>query len=141
MKTRLYRFTVAQETAYEKAFSEIHHGKKETHWMWFIFPQIRGLGYSETSKHYAIEDIKEASEFLKDPILGSRLINICHELLKLETNDAHKIFGTPDDLKLKSCMTLFLSLKDTNPVFKLVLDKFFNGQPDSKTLELIFKYS
>jgi uncharacterized protein (DUF1810 family) len=140
MKNRLNRFTEAQETTYEKAFSEIRHGKKETHWMWFIFPQIRGLGNSETSKYYAIEDINEASEFLKDSILRGRLIKICHELLELQINDAHKIFGAPDDLKLKSCMTLFLSLKETNPVFKLVLDKFFNGEPDVKTLDLILKY-
>ncbi len=105
--------------------------------MWYIFPQIQGLGFSETSKFYAIKDINEAEEFLKHPVLGSRLVHICNELLNLECNDANKIFGSPDDLKLKSSMTLFSSLPNTNPVFELVLEKFFNGTKDNKTLRII----
>ncbi len=107
--------------------------------MWFIFPQIQGLGFSETSKFYAIKDIDEAEKFLKHPVLGSRLINICNELLTLKSNDANKIFGTPDDLKLKSSMTLFSSLPNTHPVFRLVLEKFFHGTKDNKTLQIIDK--
>lgn len=129
----LKRFTDAQETDYEIALSEIKNGKKQSHWMWYIFPQIKGLGYSEISKYYAIENIDEAESFLRHPILGSRLIEISNELLKLKTNDAHKIFGSPDNLKLQSCMTLFASLHNTNPVFKLVLEKLFEGIKDNKT--------
>jgi uncharacterized protein (DUF1810 family) len=133
----LSRFRDAQEPVYAEALTEIQHGKKRGHWMWFIFPQIQGLGFSETSKFFAIRDIAEASAFLNDPDLGSRLINICYELLKLETHNANAIFDSPDDIKLKSSMTLFSSLKETNPVFHMVLEKFFQGKQDIKTLELI----
>ena len=105
--------------------------------MWYIFPQIHGLGLSETSRFYAIKNRKEAADYLKDPVLGKRLIDICNELLKLENNDAHKIFGSPDDMKLHSSMTLFSSLPDTDPVFIKVLDKFFAGTKDDKTLQII----
>ena len=137
MDNSLKRFTDAQENSYAVALSEIQQGRKQSHWMWFIFPQITGLGFSETSRYYAIKDLQEAAGFLKDPVLGSRLINISRELLKLKTNDAHRVFGSPDDLKLKSSMTLFSMLPDTNPVFQLVLEKFFNGEKDTKTLHLI----
>ena len=137
MNKDLSRFTEAQEKVYADALSEIQRGRKQSHWMWFIFPQIQGLGFSVTSKHFSIRDREEASDFLKDPVLGSRLVNICNELLKLKTNDAHTIFGSPDDIKLKSSMTLFASLTETNPVFHKVLEKFFQGEPDKKTLELI----
>jgi len=133
----LSRFIEAQEKVYADALSEIQHGRKQSHWMWFVFPQIQGLGFSETSKYYAIRDRQEASAFFNDPVLGSRLVSICNELLKLKTNDAHAIFGSPDDIKLKSSMTLFASLPETNPVFQLVLKKFFHGESDMKTLELI----
>ena len=134
-KHNLERFIEAQETSYEIALSEIKKGKKQSHWMWYIFPQIKGLGFSETSKFYAIKDIAEAEEFLKHPILGERLVRICNALLELETNSANKIFGNPDDLKLQSSMTLFSSL-NINPVFQMVLDKFYNGTQDNKTLEI-----
>jgi uncharacterized protein (DUF1810 family) len=133
----LQRFLNAQEKDYQIALSEIKNGKKQSHWMWYIFPQIEGLGFSETSKFYAIKNIHEAREFLKHPVLGSRLIEICNELLKLETNDPHTIFGNPDDLKLRSSMTLFSSLLNTNFVFQKVLDKYFDGKKDSKTLEIL----
>lgn len=129
-ENNLERFIDAQKADYQIALSEIKNGKKQSHWMWYIFPQLQGLGYSEMSKHYAIKDIDEAERFLKHPILGSRLINICKELLKLKSNDAHKIFGSPDNLKLQSCMTLFSSVINTDPVFELVLEKFFNGVKD-----------
>jgi uncharacterized protein (DUF1810 family) len=133
----LQRFLDAQEKSFGLALSEIQSGKKRTHWMWYIFPQIRGLGNSETSKYYAIKDMKEADAFLSHPILGSRLITICRSLLDQPVNNANKIFGSPDDLKLKSSMTLFSSLPNTRPVFQSVLDKFFNGMVDSRTLEIL----
>lgn len=138
-ETNLERFISAQEKSYPIALSEIKKGKKQSHWMWYIFPQIYGLGFSETSKFYSIKDIDEAKEFLLHPVLGNRLVGLCNELLKLEPDNATSIFGSPDDLKLKSSMTLFSSLK-INPVFQKVLDKFFNGAKDSKTLELISKH-
>ena len=137
MDNSLKRFTDAQENSYAMAFSEIQQGRKQSHWMWFIFPQIAGLGFSETSRYYAIKDLQEAAGFLQDPVLGSRLINISRELLKLKTNNAHQVFGNPDDLKLKSSMTLFSMLPGADPVFQLVLEKFFNGEKDTKTLYLV----
>ena len=138
-ENNLTRFIDAQEADYQIALSEIKKGRKQSHWMWYIFPQIQGLGFSETSRFYAIKDMNEAKEFLKHPVLGSRLIDICNELLKLKSNDANKIFGSPDDVKLKSSMTLFSSLPDTNPVFQAVLKKFFKGTKDGNTLRIIGK--
>ena len=133
----LQRFLDAQETDYAIALSEIENGKKQSHWMWYIFPQIQGLGFSETSKFYAIKNIHEANEFMNHPVLGKRLIEISNALLHLETNDAHKIFGSPDDMKLHSSMTLFSSLPNTSPVFQNVLDKCFNGRKDGRTLQIL----
>jgi uncharacterized protein (DUF1810 family) len=137
MENSLKRFTDAQEKTYAKAFSEIQRGKKQSHWIWFIFPQIAGLGFSETSRYYAIKDLEEASAFLQHPVLGSRLINISLELLKLKTNDANQVFGSPDDMKLQSSMTLFSSVTNADPVFQMVLEKFYKGEKDSKTVKLI----
>jgi uncharacterized protein (DUF1810 family) len=134
---KLERFIEAQKDDYQIALSEIKQGRKRSHWMWYIFPQIQGLSISNTSKFYAIRDLTEAEAFLQHPVLGSRLIAICSELLKLTGNDAHAIFGSPDDSKLKSSMTLFSSLENSNPVFKLVLDKFYNGIKDHHTLAII----
>ena len=136
--TNLKRFLDAQQADYEIALSEIKSGRKQSHWMWYIFPQVQGLGFSHTSKFYAIKDLYEAEEFLKHSVLGDRLVTICNELLKLESNDANKIFGSPDDMKFKSSMTLFSSL-NMNPVFQSVLDKFFNGEKDNRTLRIIGK--
>lgn len=133
----LERFIDAQKDDYQIALSEIKNGRKRSHWMWYIFPQIQGLGFSELSKLYAIKDLSEAEAFLQHPLLGSRLVGICNELLALEGNDAHAIFGSPDDLKLKSSMTLFSAVNNPNPVFQLVLDKFFNGTNDNQTLQII----
>ena len=135
----LQRFLDAQEEDYENALSEVKSGRKASHWMWYIFPQIKGLGFSETSRFYAIKNKDEAEEYLHHPILGKRLIEISNALLDLDTDDAHSLFGSPDDLKLKSSMTLFSSLPGTNPVFQSVLKKFFNGKKDDKTLTLIGK--
>ncbi|HEU5052309.1 MAG TPA: DUF1810 domain-containing protein [Hanamia sp.] len=133
----LQRFINAQERDYQIALSEIQKGRKRSHWMWYIFPQIKGLGFSQTSKFYAIKNINEAEEYLADPVLGKRLIEISSELLKLKTNDANQVFGSPDDLKLKSSMTLFGSLPNTDPVFEYVLKKFFDGEKDEKTLRIL----
>jgi len=133
----LERFIKAQEGIYEQALEEIKRGRKTSHWMWFIFPQIKGLGLSSTSQFYAIRDLNEAEEFLMHPILGRRLKEISNELLQQPGNDAHTIFGSPDDMKLKSSMTLFSLVKDSNPVFELVLKKFFNGEKDMRTEEII----
>ena len=131
------RFLEAQEKNYKAALSEIRDGRKRSHWMWYIFPQIQGLGFSETSKYYAIKDLSEADLYLAHPVLGSRLIEIANALLELSENNATKIFSSPDDMKLKSSMTLFASLKETDPVFQKVLDKFFNGLKDEKTVRLL----
>jgi len=131
------RFLDAQQSSFETALSEIKRGRKQTHWMWYIFPQIQGLGFSETSKFYAIKDLSEAREYLQHPVLGARLIQISHALLEGEEKNANKIFGTPDDLKLKSSMTLFASLENTDPVFQEVLNKFFQGKKDEKTIGVI----
>lgn len=137
----LTRFIQVQEKDYPIALEEIKRGKKQSHWMWYIFPQIQGLGHSPTSKNYAIANIEEATEYLRHPILGIRLIEICNELLKLDNNDAHSIFGSPDHRKLKSCVTLFSQVPNASPIFKSVLDKFFDGEPDYRTLRKLDELS
>ncbi|HKB43225.1 MAG TPA: DUF1810 domain-containing protein [Chitinophagaceae bacterium] len=137
MENDLKRFLDAQQPDYEIALAEVRKGRKKSHWMWYIFPQIQGLGFSATSKYYAIKNIQEAEKFLKHPVLGSRLIGICNELLQLKQNNANAIFGSPDDLKLKSSMTLFAAIPGIDPVFQSVLEKFFNGTKDAKTLQII----
>ncbi|MEO5572609.1 MAG: DUF1810 domain-containing protein [Bacteroidia bacterium] len=143
MENNLNKFIEAQEKDYEVALKEIKNGKKQSHWMWYIFPQIAGLGVSSTSKYYAIKNMEEAKDYFNHPILGARLIEISNEFLKLDNNNAEVIFGSPDDKKLKSSMTLFSQIEDTNPVFKLVLDKFFNGNSDKKTIQILnhFRFS
>ena len=133
----LERFKKAQENDYDVALNEIKNGHKRSHWMWYIFPQVAGLGMTETSRYYAIKDIREATNYLLDTELGLRLINISRALLELGTNDPHAVFGSPDDLKLKSCMTLFDAVPATFPVFGQVLDKFYGGERDSRTIELL----
>jgi uncharacterized protein (DUF1810 family) len=133
----LKRFLEAQERDYEKALAEIKNGRKSSHWMWYIFPQIAGLGFSSTSQYYAIKDIKEAQAYLNHPVLGERLVENTRLLLALETNSARQVFGNPDDLKLHSSLTLFAAVKDSNPVFQQALDKFFQGKPDSQTTTIL----
>jgi uncharacterized protein (DUF1810 family) len=133
----LERFISAQKNDYDTALAEIKNGKKRSHWMWYIFPQMEGLGLSSTSIFYGIKDLNEAERFLQHPILGGRLIEISQALLQLKSNDAYQIVGSPDDMKLQSCMTLFAALPNTNPVFVSVLDKFYGGKKDNKTLQLI----
>ena len=133
----LQRFLDAQVTAYPAALAEVKAGRKRSHWMWYIFPQIQGLGVSSTSWHYAIQDLPEAAAYLAHPVLGPRLREIAGELLKLPGHDARRIFGAPDDLKLHSSMTLFAQVPGADPVFQAVLDAFFSGRPDSRTLQLL----
>lgn len=133
----LSRFKKAQETDYEIALSEIRSGRKRSHWIWYIFPQIDGLGFSSTAKYYAIKDRKEAEDYLKDDTLRERLVKISEALLELELEDPGKVMGYPDDLKLRSSMTLFHEVAPDMEVFQKVLDKFFDGKPDKKTLELL----
>ena len=133
----LQRFIDAQQSDYETALSEIKRGRKQSHWMWYIFPQIQGLGFSATSKLYAIRNLQEAQEYLNHPLLGKRLKEITDALINLPSTNAHEIFGSPDDVKLKSSMTLFASLPDADPVFESALKKFFKGEKDAKTLSII----
>ncbi len=133
----LKRLLDAQENDFERALAEIKRGRKQSHWMWYIFPQIAGLGSSETSRFYAVKDRAEAELYLAHPVLGARLVRISEALLEIEGKTANQIFGSPDDMKLKSSMTLFGALKNTNPIFQSVLDKYFNGTNDLRTLQLI----
>jgi len=135
----LKRFIDAQDRDYETALTEIKSGRKRSHWMWYIFPQIAGLGITETSKHYAIKDIAEATDYLMDQTLGVQIVNICQALLELDTDNAHAVFGSPDHLKLKSSMTLFDAVPVTFPVFGRVLDKFYRGERDQRTLDILKK--
>lgn len=133
----LNRFIDAQHSSYTNALQEIKNGRKRSHWMWYIFPQMKGLGFSSTSQYYGISGLEEAAAYLSHPVLGKRLIEICNTLAALSTSNASVIFGNPDDLKLHSSLTLFASLKNADPVFKILLDKFFNGNMDIKTLQLV----
>ena len=132
------RFIKAQEESYGQALEEIKNGYKRSHWMWYVFPQLKGLGRSETARDYGIANRTEAEAYLAHPLLGSRLLEISGELLKLESCDAREVFGRPDDVKLKSSMTLFY-LVDGNPIFKAVLDKFFAGELDEVTADQLDK--
>jgi uncharacterized protein (DUF1810 family) len=132
---KLDRFVKAQETIYADVCEELHQGRKRSHWMWFVFPQIKGLGYSSTSKIFAISSLDEAKAYLSHPVLGPRLIE-CTELVnKTSGRTAHEIFGSPDDMKFHSSMTLFSQAEPENPVFKNALVKFFGGQEDQMTLD------
>ena len=133
----LSRFTEAQKRAYQTALREIQSGRKVSHWMWYVFPQLHGLGKSSTSQYYAIKSLDEAAAFLNDPYLGGNLREICHTLLALEKNNATEVFGRPDDIKLKSSMTLFSLVPDTDPVFQNVLDKYYGGKRDYRTLIIL----
>jgi uncharacterized protein (DUF1810 family) len=135
----LKRFLDAQATDYTQALAEVKAGHKRSHWMWYIFPQVQGLGFSETSRYYGIKDLAEATAYLQHPVLGSRLVSICEELLKLPGSNATSIMGSPDDMKLKSSMTLFAAVSNTNAVFQQVLAKFFGGVQDNKTLKVLGK--
>ena len=133
----LERFVQAQAEVYPRALAELKLGRKRSHWMWFIFPQIDGLGHSSTAKFYAIKSQDEARAYLDHPVLGKRLRECAEALLKIEGKSAAEIFGYPDDLKLRSSMTLFASASAADSVFTRVLDQYFEGEPDQMTLELL----
>ena len=137
MKTNLDRFIEAQTSSYQAALTEMRNGRKRSHWMWFIFPQIQGLGFSETARFYAIHDLSEAEEYTRHPVLGPRLVEVSTALLEVQSSNASAIMGSPDDLKLKSSMTLFAAVPGADPVFRAVLKKFFGGAQDEKTLRII----
>jgi uncharacterized protein (DUF1810 family) len=137
----LNRFVEAQAGVYERALAEVKRGQKRSHWMWFIFPQIDGLGYSSTAKFYAIKSKDEAKAYLDHPLLGTRLIECSEALMKIQGISAAEIFGYPDDLKLRSSMTLFASVSEPNSVFSRVLEHYYEGQPDQQTLELLRRES
>jgi len=133
----LKRFLDAQARDYLIALAEIEAGKKRSHWMWYIFPQIAGLGYSEMAERFAIKDLPEAIAYLGHPVLGERLIRISEALLNLPGSNAYLVMGSPDDLKLRSSMTLFAQIPGSDPVFAAVLKKYFQGEPDRATLQLL----
>lgn len=133
----LNRFVQAQENDYEQAFSEIVGGRKRTHWMWYIFPQIDGLAFSSTSKRFAIKRVEEAKAYLDHPVLGPRLLKCAEAVVGVEGRSATEIFGSPDDLKLRSSATLFASVLPVGSVFDRLLAKYYAGVRDGKTLHLL----
>jgi len=133
----LARFVSAQAEDYTTALAEIRAGRKESHWMWYIFPQFAGLGFSAMSKRYAIRSAEEARAYLAHPLLGPRLVRCCVAVMEIEGRSAHNIFGSPDDMKLRSSMTLFASVSPAGSVFEQVLEKYFGGEADPQTLRLM----
>jgi uncharacterized protein (DUF1810 family) len=133
----LGRFVRAQEGVYAQALAEIRSGRKRTHWMWFVFPQLDGLGSSPTARLYAIKTLDEARAYLDHPVLGHRLHECVEAALQVEGRSALEIFGFPDDLKLRSCATLFGSLLPPSSPFDRLLQKYFPDGPDAKTLQLL----
>lgn len=137
----LARFVRAQEPDYDQALSEIRGGRKRSHWMWYIFPQFDGLGVSSTSKHYSIKSVAEAEAYLRHPVLGPRLLESVQAVLGVERRSALEIFGSPDDMKLRSCATLFASVAPAGSVFEQLLDRYFGGERDDKTVRLMKRHS
>ena len=135
-KYNLNRFIEAQNRDYDIALAEIRAGKKASHWMWYIFPQLKGLGRSSTSEYYGLSGIKEAQAYLSDPILKARLIEITDAVIAHKDKSAEEIFGGINAKKLRSCMTLFSIAAPDIPVFEAVLEQFFHGVPDRNTLRL-----
>ena len=139
MDSDLNKYLAAQERDYAGALAEMRSGRKRGHWIWYVFPQIAGLGMSSTSVHYAIEDLEQANRYFKHPVLGKRLVEIAAAILAVEGKTANEIMGSPDDLKLRSSMTLFSMVTNADPVFQEVLNKYFDGKPDQKTIEILNK--
>jgi len=135
----LNRFLSAQQNVYPQVLKELHNGKKNTHWMWFIFPQIEGLGHSTTAKYYSIKTIEEAKEYITHPILGKRLLECVKILLKIEGKSDDDIFGYPDNAKLKSSMTLCNFASPEHKEFADVLKKYFAGEQDEQTISILQK--
>jgi uncharacterized protein (DUF1810 family) len=138
----LDRFLQAQHDCYTRVLAELAAGEKTSHWMWFIFPQLRGLGLSATAQHFGLAGLDEARAYLAHPLLGQRLRECARALLPIEGRSAHQIFGSPDDLKLRSCLTLFAAVAASGPgaderLFGEALGKYYGGEPDPRTLELL----
>ena len=133
----LARFVDAQRDSYDGALAEIARGRKRSHWMWYVFPQLAGLGASATSRKYAIRSLDEADAYLRHELLGPRLVECAEAAVAVEGRSAREIFGTPDDLKLRSSATLFAQVSPAGSVFHRLLDKYFGGEPDEATLRLI----
>ena len=131
----LARFVTAQEPVLDRVRAELRRGRKSSHWMWFVFPQVAGLGSSSTARHYAISGLDEARAYLAHPVLGPRLRECAELAAAVESGSAADVFGYPDDLKLRSSMTLFARAAPDEPVFTAVLDRYFDGEPDPATLE------
>ncbi len=135
MDDTLERFVVAQSPHIEAVKDELAAGRKRTHWMWFVFPQLRGLGRSQLAWHFGLRSAAEARDYLAHPVLGPRLRECVALVLVVPDRSAHDIFGTPDDLKLRSCLTLFRAIDGADGVFGRALDRFFDGEPDPATLQ------
>ena len=133
----LNRFLKAPEHDYAQALAEIRAGRKRSHWMWYIFPQLRGLGYSYSAEFYGIADLEEARQYLAHPLLGARLREVSGALLDIPDCDPIRIMGRPDDLKLCSCMTLFERIAEPDSVFERVLEKYYDGKRDALTLRML----
>ena len=133
----LARFISAQEGVYDRALAELRDGLKRSHWMWYIFPQIDGLGHSPTTRHYSIKSLEEARQYLAHPVLGARLVECTEAVLAVSGQAASDIFGHPDDWKLQSSMTLFELVAGPSSVFERVLDKYYQGKRDARTLQSV----
>lgn len=133
----LARFRTAQQSIFASALAELHAGRKQTHWMWFVFPQLRGLGHSPTARFYGISSIEEARAYLDDPVLGERLRRATAATLAIGNLSARDVFGSPDDMKFRSSMTLFAvaAPKDARAPYQAALDRYFDGMPDPRMLE------
>lgn len=133
----LHRFLTAQAPTYPTVLAELRAGRKSSHWIWFIFPQITGLGHSAMAQQYAITSLDEATAYLQHQILGERLRECTQLVLNVEGRRAEEIFGHPDNLKFRSCLTLFLTATTDNTLFKAALLTYFNGKPDTVTLKIL----
>lgn len=133
----LHRFVQAQQGDYQRALEEIRRGRKQSHWMWYVFPQFEGLGSSPMARQYAIKSRDEAEAYLRHPVLGPRLRECAEAALAVGGRSAHEIFGSPDDLKLRSCATLFAAVSPAGSVFEQVLSRYFGGERDERTLRLL----
>ncbi len=137
---QLSRFIIAQESIYDAVLEELREGQKQSHWMWYIFPQIDGLAQSATSKYYAIKSIEEAQQYLEHPVLGKRLVECTELVLAVQGRSISQIFGYPDDMKFKSSMTLFAQATPPHSVFAQALDKYYNGEQDAKTVQILERH-
>jgi uncharacterized protein (DUF1810 family) len=132
----LKRFVDAQEPVFAQVLLELERGRKRTHWMWFVFPQLAELGSSDMARHFGIHSLEEARAYLRHPLLGVRLRQCCATLLQVQDRGAHDIFGSPDDLKLRSCLTLFGLAAPDEPIFSQCLARYYGGEPDELTLAI-----